>query len=278
MADTPPTIPVEALEKAVNQLNTFAQGASQPTRKDALLAKAMKNETTPDEDKELAGLLSGVSVGTTPEPFAKSATAPVATPEATSPSAQAFRANEFLADWNDRVVKSLGLVAAKIDSLSQAIEANAARSTETAVMMAKAIVASANVTRGGTDLVKSLKDDVEKLLAMPVGQPRGVVSTGQGPQVMPTVLEKSFGGQAPAGFGGQIPAQAQAAMAAAQQPGPGLLSRGDVLKTFEFMAKSNVYSVGGSPLALVASAYEGDGVLTEQAAQDIISFRKEHMK
>lgn len=166
----------EALVKSLTALEALA-GNSAIGRERKLLKKAMKGKASEEEVAELAGILNksqGLSADV------KKSLAP----EASEHFEKSIELSDYLGDFHKAISGNLVAVAEAVE------KADRERTTQVAEM-SKAIVDLGKATLENAKLLKSLESALTAWGKTPQARPRAVQSTTQ-------VIEKSFGGQAPA--------------------------------------------------------------------------------
>lgn len=166
------------LKKSIAKLEAHVQTSDAPTRKASLLAKAQKGELSKSDRDELFGLLGGAAE-TPKDTLAKSVTEGL---QQNDTLQKALDVSDFLSEQHAELNKSLTKVC-------DAIDKSDARNHELSLLMAKAIVDTGK-------LVKAVSERLGVIEAQPA---RGPKSLGTGQSASGRVIEKSFGGQAPAG-------------------------------------------------------------------------------
>lgn len=170
------TVPEDALDKSLGQLEQFVKANSPVDRKNELFQKSLTGELGDAEKAELFQLLGGPAAqpAAQPESLAKSLQQAVASEQ---PVEDMVEVSDYISGLHEGLNKSLGVMGDQIQS-------DAKRQQEFNLVLARAVGETAK-------MVKSLGDAVSQMATVPARGPK----SRRTPQATP--MEKSFANEQP---------------------------------------------------------------------------------
>ena len=166
----------DELRKSLSKLEALANDETPGSRKEALLAKAMRSELGEDERSELFALMGG---GTDPNSLSGQVSKAM-DPSENDVLQKSIDVSDFLSEMHGATTRAL-------DVLAQGLEKSQNRQHEFNVVLAKSVLDMARVLAQQSEVTKAMSDRLGVMESQPARAPK---SKG-----LAAPIEKSFAGQ-----------------------------------------------------------------------------------